>query len=259
MRTIQYIFPIFCPTVRPQVPLPSRLILYAYINISEGRVLYKTELYIYTNKPCQLITSNYSDIILQIIKIQDEIVDASTTIDEATKQGIRLRSAMLISTVANQPKLNAYGFKSLLNELLIYWNHNISPDTEKFWDALNSNNLPVERKDLIKDALAREHFKTVEQGIDARNNWAVLSDMSLITERFSPEQISQVAQIIAADEQKRHAILQKTLTTGKIPQTQYLKFGECMAYFANCLLFRHYFTQAQTDELYGIWQDFKYQ
>jgi hypothetical protein len=206
-----------------------------------------------------LITSNYSDILLQIIKIQDEIFDASDTIDEATKQGIRLRSAMLISTVANQPKLNAYRFKCLVTELLMVWNHNISPDTENFWAILNSNNLPVKRKDLIKDALTRGRFKTVEQGIDARNHWAVLSGMSLITERFLPEQISQVAQIIAADEQKRHAILQKTLTTGKIAQTQYLKFGECMAYFANCLLFRHHFTQAQTDELYGIWQDFKYQ
>ena len=206
-----------------------------------------------------MIASNYSDIILQIIKIQDEIVDASTTIDEATKQGIRLRSAMLISTVANQPKLNAYGFKCLVNELLMVWNHNISPDTEKFWDVLNSNNLLVKRKDLIKDALTKGRFKTVEQGIDARNHWAVLSGMSLITERYLPEQINQVAQIIAADEQKRHDILQKTLTTGKIPQTQYLKFGECMAYFANCLLFRQHFTQAHTDELYGIWQDFKYQ
>jgi hypothetical protein len=206
-----------------------------------------------------LITSNYSDIILQIIKIQDEIFDASTTIDEATKQGFRQRSFLLISTVANQPKLNAYGFKCLANELLIYWNNIISPDTEKFWDVLNSNNLPVKRKDLIKDALTKGRFKTVEQGIDARNNWAVLSGMILITERFSPEQINQIAQIIAADEQKRHAILQKTLSTGKIPKTQYLKFGECMAYFANCLLFSHYFTQAQTDELYRIWQDFKYQ
>jgi hypothetical protein len=206
-----------------------------------------------------LITSNYSDIILQIVKIQNEIFDASTTIDEATKQGFRQRSFLLISTVANQPKLNAYGFKCLANELLIYWNNIISPDTEKFWDVLNSNNLPVKRKDLIKDALTKGRFKTVEQGIDARNNWAVLSGMILITERFSPEQINQIAQIIAADEQKRHAILHKTLTTGKILKTQYLKFGECMAYFANCLLFRHYFTQAQTDELYGIWQDFKYQ
>ena len=206
-----------------------------------------------------MISSNYSDIILQIIKIQDEIVDASTTIDEATKQGIRLRSAMLTSTVANQPKLNAYGFKCLVNELLMVWNHNISPDTEKFWDILNSNNLPVKRKDLIKDALTKGRFKTVEQGIDARNHWAVLSGMSLITERYLPEQINQVAQIIVADEQKKHAILQKTLTTGKIPQTHYLKFGECMAYFANCLLFRQHFTQAQTDELYRIWQDFKYQ
>jgi hypothetical protein len=206
-----------------------------------------------------LISSNYSDIILQIIKIQDEIFDASTTIDEATKQGFRQRSAMLISTVANQPKLNAYQFKSLVNELLIFWNNIISTDTEKFWDVLNSNNLPVERKDLIKDALTRGRFKTVKQGIDARNNWAVLSGLSLITERFSPEQIYRVAQIIAADEQKRHAILQKTLTTGKIPKTQYLKFGECMAYFANCLLFKQYFTQEQTDELYRIWKDFKYQ
>jgi hypothetical protein len=206
-----------------------------------------------------LISSNYSNIIIKIVKIQDEILDASNTIDEATKQGIRQLSAMLISTVATHPKLNAYQFKSLTNQLLVFWNETISADTEKFWQALNNSKLPVERKDLIKYALTKGRFKTVEQGIDARNNWVVLSGMSLLTERFSPEEINRVSQIIAADEAKRLTTLQKALITGNIPKTQYLRFGECMAYFANCLLFKNYFTVAQADELYQIWKDFKYQ
>jgi len=42
-----------------------------------------------------------------------------------------------------------------------------------------------------------------------------------------------------------------------IPQTQYLKFGECMAYFGRSKLFEVYFSKEQVEELYEIWKNFK--
>ncbi|WP_454800920.1 hypothetical protein [Mucilaginibacter phyllosphaerae] len=206
-----------------------------------------------------MIISNYSKIISSIVKIQDEVLDASSTIDEATKQALRQLSAVLLTATVNHPKLNAYQFKSITNELLYFWNESISANTEKFWDAIYINTQLINRKDQIKNTLLKGRFKSVEQGISARNNWELLKQTTQIRKRFQLEQINQVSQIIAADEQKRLTVLQKTLTTGYIPKTQYLKFGECMAYFANCLLFKQYFTKVETEELYRIWEDFIYQ
>jgi hypothetical protein len=52
-------------------------------------------------------------------------------------------------------------------------------------------------------------------------------------------------------------MLKKCLTRKQIPQTNYLKFGECMAYANKCRLWDKYFTQAEVDELYVIWKNFE--
>ena len=93
--------------------------------------------------------------------------------------------------------------------------------------------------------------------MDARNYWTKLKSQNSITESFTKTEIQEIDDIVAEDEKRRLEILKKCLNKKTIPQSQYLKFGECMAYFANCRLFDKYFTSGQVEELYDIWKNFK--
>jgi len=202
-------------------------------------------------------TLGHTDQLLRTTEIHDKFVNASTEFDDNTKQGFKYFSKYIRDFLTANPKANAYQLRILTNELLTYWNESINRDTEYFWAELQANNIDIERKEPLKFALAKKRFRTVEQGIDARNNWTDLKGLKSITDKFSKTDIQQIDSIIADDEQNRLDILKKCLRKKTIPPTQYLKFGECMAYFANCRLFDKYFTKEQVEELYGIWKNFK--
>ena len=76
-------------------------------------------------------------------------------------------------------------------------------------------------------------------------------------EQNARDEIEEIDDIILKDEKQRIEILKKCLRKKEIPQTQYLKYGECMAYANNCLLWKKYFKQSEVDELYEIWKNFK--
>lgn len=204
-----------------------------------------------------MTTLELTDQLLRTTEIHDKFVDASTAFDDKTKQAIKHMSKYIRDFLTANPKANAYQLRTLTNELLTYWNESINSDTEKFWTELQTNDIDIERKEPLKFALTKKRFRTVEQGIDARNNWADLKKLNSITDKFSKTDIEQIDSIIADDEQNRLDILKKCLRKKAIPPTQYLKFGECMAYFANCRLFDKYFTTGQVEELYDIWKNFK--
>lgn len=204
-----------------------------------------------------MTTLGYTDQLLRTTEIHDKFVNASTAFDDKTKQGFKHISKYIRDFLMANPKANAYQLKTLTNELLTYWNESINSDTEKFWTELKTNNIDILRKEPLKFAVKKKHFRTVEQGIDARNNWTDLKKLKSITDKFSRTDIKQIDKIIADDEQNRLDILKKCLRKKAIPPTQYLKFGECMAYFANCRLFDKHFAKEQVEELYDIWKNFK--
>ena len=118
-------------------------------------------------------------------------------------------------------------------------------------------NLNLERKEPLKFALDKNRFRNVEQGIGARKYWDSLKSLKCIKDRYSDSEIKKIDEIIVEDENKRIGILKKCLAKKNIPKSQYLKFGECMAYFANCGLFDRYLTEEEVKELYTIWKNFK--
>jgi hypothetical protein len=202
-------------------------------------------------------TLGHTDQLLRTTEIHDKLVDSSTAFDDKTKQAFKKLSKYIRDFLTSNPKANAYQLRTLTNELLTYWNESINSDTEKFWADLQTNNIDIERKEPLRFALTKKCFRTVEQGVDARNNWAELRKLKSITDNFSNTDIEQIDSIIAEDERNRLDILKKCLRKKAIPPTQYLKFGECMAYFANCRLFDKHFTTDQVEELYDIWKNFK--
>mgnify|MGYP006052132959 FL=1 len=190
-------------------------------------------------------------------KISDKVIEGSTIIDEKTKEAFKNLSKYTRDLLEKEPKMNSYGLNSLKSGLLTYWNESINPDTEFFWTELKISGVDYERKEPLRFALAKKRFKQVEQGIDARNHWNGLKKLTEVQQRLTKTEIEEIDDIILKDEKQRIEILKKCLRKKEIPQTQYLKYGECMAYANNCLLWKKYFKQSEVDELYEIWKNFK--
>ena len=188
--------------------------------------------------------------------IHDNLVDISNVFDEQTKRFFKSQSSLIRNFLNENPKANSYHLQTLTNGLLKYWNESIKPETEFFWTELKLNNIDFERKEPLRFALNKNRFSVVEQGIDARNYWGILKTNKSITDNFSKFEINKIDNIITEDEKRRFDILKKCLTKKAIPQTLYLKFGECMAYFNNCQLFEKHFTVDDVKELYTIWKNF---
>ncbi|MBJ2176518.1 hypothetical protein JBL43_19880 [Aureibaculum sp. A20] len=198
--------------------------------------------------------------ILKTVEIHEKIVRKSTEIDNETKPYFLELSKFTKDCLTNESKvskLNSYQIKSLENELLIYWNETISVETEKFWTEILSKKINIQRKEPLKFALDKKRFRNVEQGIGARKYWSELKTINSVKDNFSKTEIVKIDQIITEDENKRIGILEKCLTKKVIPKSQYLKFGECMAYITNCELFSKYMTEKDVDELHEIWRNFK--
>lgn len=204
-----------------------------------------------------MTTFGHREKLCRTTEIHDNFVDHSSVFNDQTKQAFRVQSKFIRDFLTNNPKANSYQLRTLTSELLTYWNESIKPDTETFWTELRKNGIDFERKEPLNFALTKGRFRNAHQGMDARNYWAELKGEKSIIDKFTQAQVQEIDIIISNDEQIRHDILKKCLIKKGIPQKQYLKFGECMAYFANCRLFDNYFTPEQIEELYEIWRNFK--
>lgn len=197
------------------------------------------------------------DKLIWTTKINDKVVDRSTIMDEKTKEASKNLSKYTRDFLEKEPKINSYGLNSLKSGLLTYWNESINPDTESFWTELKDNGIDYERKEPLKFALEKNQFRRVDQGMDARKHWSELKKRKEIIDRYSKTEIEKIETIIAEDENRRLEILKKCLRKNKIPQSQYLKFGESMAYMNNCGLWNKYFNKEEVEQLYDIWKNFK--
>ncbi|KQS88781.1 hypothetical protein ASG21_16705 [Chryseobacterium sp. Leaf394] len=195
--------------------------------------------------------------LILVTKINDKVVDGSTIMDEKTKEAFKNLSKYTRELLEKEPKMNSYGLNSLKSGLLTYWNESINPDTESFWTELKVNGIDYERKEPLKFALEKNQFRRVDQGMDARKYWTELKNRKEITDKYSQIEIEKIETIIADDENRRLEILKKCLRKNEIPQTQYLKFGECMAYMNNCGIWDKYFNKEEVQQLYDIWTNFK--
>jgi hypothetical protein len=190
-------------------------------------------------------------------KINDKIIISSVIMDDNTKEAFLNLSKYTRDFLEKEPKMNSYGLNSLKNGLLTYWNESINPDTEKFWAELKVQNIDYERKQPLRFALDKNRFRRVDQGMGARKHWTELKKLKEIKDNYTTSEIEQIENIISEDEKRRLGILKKCLIKKEIPQSQYLKFGECWAYMSNCELWNRYFNKDEVEELLNIWKNFE--
>ncbi|WP_020531059.1 hypothetical protein [Flexithrix dorotheae] len=210
--------------------------------------------------PLKETTKRKATDFLHVIEIGSKIMAKSEVIDAKTKEAFKNSDEWYVSNIKELIKdqnLNSAGLKSLVDPYFTYWNESVGVDIEEFWYKLEKNSLNFIRKDSLKFALEKGRFRNVHQGMSARKDWSRLKKNQLLSRRLSIAEINQIDEIINLDEKKRAELLKKTLLKRNIPQSQYLKFGDCMAYFEYCKLFDKYLNEEELKELYNIWNSFQ--
>jgi len=200
--------------------------------------------------------TEYKENLFKAIEIQNRIVEDSQSFDGKTKEAF-INLGNYWKNRIEKEQFTVTQLKSITSDILTFWKESVSIDTELFWIVLRKNDIDFERKDELIFALNKGRFRRVDIVMSARNDWSKMRKFNSIIERFSQAEIEKIDVIIEEDENKRLEVLAKCLKKKEIPQTQYLKFGECMAYFSHCSLFDKYFSKEQVEELYEIWRSFK--
>ena len=200
--------------------------------------------------------SEYKEQLLRTIQIQNDLLNDFDLFDPKTKEAI-INLGLYWTERLYSEHFTLTQLKSITNDILTMWKETIGIATELFWTELKKNNIDFERKDELNFALQKGRFRRVDIGMGARKDWNVIKDFDSIKGRFSNDEIEMISKIIDLDEKTRLEILKKCLRKKEIPQTQYLKFGECMAYMSNCGLWDKYFAKTEVNELYDIWNKFE--
>lgn len=196
--------------------------------------------------------SEYRDQLLRTIQIQNDLLNDFDLFDPRTEEAI-INLGIYWTERLKSEHFTLTQLKSITNDILTMWKETIGIATEMFWSELKKNNIDFERKDELNFALQKGRFRRVDIGMGAKKDWNVIKDFDSIKNRFSEDEIEKITNIIDLDEKTRLEILKKCLSKKEIPQSQYHKFEECMAYMSNCGLWDKYFAKTEVKELYDIW------
>ena len=195
----------------------------------------------------------------RIIAIGNQIMNNSENIHLKTKVAMQNYSDDIIrriDEICKNGKQNTSIINSYKKDYLVFWNESISIESELFFQKLQENKIEINRNERLKYALIKNRFQNVHQGMDARKNWNKIIELGYLNERFTKDEIKKLNEIINKDEKDRFEFLKKCYEKKKIPQTKYLRFGDSVAYFNNCNLFKKYFESEQVVELMSIWKNF---
>lgn len=162
-----------------------------------------------------------------------------------------------VLTSLEKGKLSSVSLKSLIDGFLIQWNESVSVETELFWLRIEENNLNFDRKEPLRFALEKGRFFNVHQGMEARSNWNDIVESGHLLKRYKQDEIEKLFEIISNDEERRVVFLKKCLKANKIPSSQYLKFGDCMAYIYNTRIIKEHFCVEEIEALNLLWKNYK--
>lgn len=186
---------------------------------------------------------------------------ASKTLDSEAKKDFKKQDAwnleILDEAIANE-QLSSAELKSLIDSYFIFWNESIGFDVEEFWHQLQLKPLGFPRKDPILSTLQKRRFRNVHQAMDAQKGWKALKESPLLKARLSPAEMERFEEVLEADKNARIELLKKCLEKKKIPKSQYLRFGDSMAYIEHCNLIKPHFNKHEFEELHNIWSNFSF-
>lgn len=158
-------------------------------------------------------------------------------------------------------KPNVTIIRSNISEILSIWNSSVGILTELFWNEVKKENLEIERKDPLLNALIKGKL---HHSIDmfSRYNWEGLKNSKLLDKRFDSIQIEIIEKMIYDVEKKYVEFLKKCLIKPILVYSNYFKYGNAIGYLTkgelfdsdeSALLCKH-FTKDEIIKLDEIWK-----
>jgi len=211
--------------------------------------------------PISLKSKDKAKSLLEAIKIGTAIINSSTHLDSKTKLAfneLHRYSKNIINSGFEKNKLTLYELKMIESELFTYWNESINLDVELFWKEINDRNLEFKRKNLIKYLLENGRLKSVEQWIGLYNSIEELSSTGQLSLMIQKNELKQLQELIDKEVDKKYSLVNKCFKKGSIALSNYLKFGESMAFLERCKLTLKYFSEDEREQIINIWKSQKY-
>ncbi len=198
--------------------------------------------------------------LLKAIELSDKIFTETKSADKQIKVALLALneySKCFLEAALKKDKLTSYQVKKIESEFFNYWDNSINEDVEIFWEQITKNNLPFKRKSAMRELLSKGRFKQVEQWTDLYTNFKNIKDAGFLNRQFKKEELEELYNLIETEEKKRFEIVNKCFQKKNIPFSQYLKFGESMAFLERCGLTTKYFSETEKEEIYEIWKSTK--
>lgn len=211
--------------------------------------------------PISLKSKEKAMSLLQAIKIGNDIINKSTHLDNKTKlvfNVLHQYSESIIKSGFEKNKLSSYELKTIESELFTYWNGSISLDIELFWKEIQNRNLEFKRKNLIKYLLENGRLRSVEQWIGLYKRIEELSSTDQLSLMLKKDELNQLQELIDSEVEKRYSLVNKCFKKGSIALSNYLKFGESMAFLERCKLTLKYFSEDERNQIINMWKRQKY-
>lgn len=145
--------------------------------------------------------------------------------------------------------LSSLSIRGLIEGFLIFWNENLSLDSERFWAEVEKEKIDVKRKRSLRNILIRGRILDVHEAMSARAQWTELMSSTFVAKQFSETEREQLHAIMEADEIKRVNLFKKCIRNQNLPNSSALMYWDSMAYFSMYNLFEKHFN---TSEIYQI-------
>ena len=211
--------------------------------------------------PISLKSKEKAKSLLEAIKIGIHTVNNSTHLDPKTKLAfneLHQYSENIIKIGFEKNKLTSYELKTIESELFTYWNESINLDVELFWKEIQNRNLEFKRKNLIKYLLENGRLRSVEQWIGLYNNIEQLSSTGQFSLMLEKNELNKLHELLDKEVEKRFSLVNKCFKKGSIALSNYLKFGESMAFLERCKLTLKYFSEDERNQIINMWKSQKY-
>lgn len=206
--------------------------------------------------PIRTKTLQQANTLLKAIAISNQIFTKTNHLDPQIKSVYTFLNNYtqnyLESGIQND-QLTAYEVKSGEGEFFKYWNNSLNQDVEIFWQEVLKNNLPYQRKSIVRQVLSKGKLRNVEQWIELVNNFDDVHQAGFLHTQFTTKKIQKVKDLIEAEKLKRFEIVNSCYQKRKIPFSRYLKFGESMVLLERCNLTMKYFTADEREEIMTLW------
>lgn len=99
------------------------------------------------------------ELLCAIVQIAEDVIKAAKGMSQKDKRSEIAFGIQVTDLAKDQQSRSTGGLAQLQSDFLVRWNEAVGPEVEEFWKRIKERGLPIERKDVVSDVLARKRIK----------------------------------------------------------------------------------------------------